>query len=598
MRLGLSLSLLVACGPSDLALDRVEPAEGLAIGGELVTLYGRGFTEGLEIRFGDRHSPHVEVIDPRTAQVELPSGIAGRVDLGATLDESSAELAEAFLYLPHDLTFVDPGPGWLPDLEGLLDGWAGDLNGDGIDDVMVLDTSYGLSWWRGTGSGSLLDDGSLVDEPLNDAALVDVDGDGHLDVLTCPRDNTSPRVLYGAPDSRPLGQVDTLPVMPGRCDAIGLGPDGTIALSRRSGSGSVIEILLPTGDGFTRSGEPIPGSCPVTSEAECEVTLDEGGRPTASITLAASSELIVAQAMDRLPTAVEVEVIEADVLLSVFFVDDEGERFSAPIEEIGVQVIRDLSSWESDGEGEGEIDLPLRSFGIAMEHPGDEELATVKLASVIAHLTGSARMEVATFTEWIPPIALPQRQHRLAIADVDGDQRSDILVGSAATGGSLTGFVAQGDTFVPIATSRLDAVRCGIRDLVATPILTRHTDLLVSCRDGQDRLLINDGSGRWFDDSARALPFGRGDSARLTLQDLDLDGRPELLIAKREGVDRLYGSVGDRWIDRTARLGLSLSDTRRLLSIDIDLDGALDVIGLGPDGAWVRVAAPSGPRQD
>ena len=67
-------------GPSP-ALTALDPAIGPTAGGNLVTVYGAGFAEGLQIWFGNALAPTVTVISELEAQVAAPANNAGVVDV-------------------------------------------------------------------------------------------------------------------------------------------------------------------------------------------------------------------------------------------------------------------------------------------------------------------------------------------------------------------------------------------------------------------------------------------------------------------------------------------------------------------------------------
>ncbi|MEM7518412.1 MAG: IPT/TIG domain-containing protein, partial [Planctomycetota bacterium] len=92
----LLLATLTACGgssgsssggggdvPNDghVALPGVTPARGSTSGGTRVTLYGEGFTLGLdgpnEVRFGELQAAEVQVLNDQTLTAVAPEGLAG-----------------------------------------------------------------------------------------------------------------------------------------------------------------------------------------------------------------------------------------------------------------------------------------------------------------------------------------------------------------------------------------------------------------------------------------------------------------------------------------------------------------------------------------
>lgn len=65
----------------DLAVDSVSPGVGPVQGGHTATLEGLGFSAASRVFFGFRESPEVKLLDPGRLLVEVPAGVAGRVDV-------------------------------------------------------------------------------------------------------------------------------------------------------------------------------------------------------------------------------------------------------------------------------------------------------------------------------------------------------------------------------------------------------------------------------------------------------------------------------------------------------------------------------------
>jgi hypothetical protein len=103
----------------------------------------------------------------------------------------------------------------------------------------------------------------------------------------------------------------------------------------------------------------------------------------------------------------------------------------------------------------------------------------------------------------------------------------------------------------------------------------------------QDRLLINDGFGHFFDSTFAALPIDRADGQSAASADLDLDGNPDLIIANQPSRNRLYLNRGNgTFEDHTPLLPVlstDLSTVRALLPVDVDLDGDYDLFVITAD---------------
>lgn len=595
-----AIAATAGCGPAP-ELLAVTPDRGLALGGEPIEVLGRGFDEDMTVYFGDLPASDFERIDGERLIAHPGPGVAGSVDV--TLRDAEGEvvatLSDGYRYLALDLQFVHADAGFLPSTPGLIDGVIGDLDGDGLDDLVVLTHEGALSWWRGTGAGTLTDEGPLIDD-VAALALADLDGDGHLDLATCSGGSETPRILYGDGQGGLLEEPSALPLLPGQCDDLAVLPGvlPTLAVLRRGGAGSVVQVLRSASADQPRQlvhpWEPEPGPCPVTGAATCAVERSESGALAATLTVTGAASLGVELDVQGEPLTLEVLLHEAvGVAVSATLIDAQGERFSGVLDTSSpLATARDPASWDHDGDGV--VDLPVQSAGIALDGEG-----TVTLTEIRLRIRGGGRALLFDAAPVPPAVQLARRHHHLALVDTRSADTVDVVVGDASAGGAVRLFTEGPTGWDRAAPTRLDAPACGIGGLHAGALTAgAGPDLIVLCRGAQDRLFVNDGSGRFFDDTSRALPVDGRDSAGVTLADLDLDGAPELLIASRDGVDRLYGSVDDRWVDRTARLDLDVRDTRRLLAVDVDGDGDLDVVALGPAGAELFVAVPEGPRAD
>lgn len=103
----LGLTLLCAAGAScqkggPLRVDKVDPAQGLVSGGDLVTIRGGGFEPGktqVEIRFGRQRAEQVSIASADKITVVTPPGDRGPVDVTLMFDDGTKfKIAEGFRY--------------------------------------------------------------------------------------------------------------------------------------------------------------------------------------------------------------------------------------------------------------------------------------------------------------------------------------------------------------------------------------------------------------------------------------------------------------------------------------------------------------------
>jgi hypothetical protein len=91
----------------------VEPAEGDAAGGDVVTIHGADFQQGVDVYFGDVKAPLVFFIDSEWLNATTPPGNPGLVDVRvANPDGEEAVIADAFRYTAElEVHSVSPGSG-------------------------------------------------------------------------------------------------------------------------------------------------------------------------------------------------------------------------------------------------------------------------------------------------------------------------------------------------------------------------------------------------------------------------------------------------------------------------------------------------------
>ncbi len=82
----------------DLHLVRVEPDSGAQAGGTYVTIFGSGFTPGMEISFGQAKGAIVQVLSPSMATARTPAGVPGEVDVTVRTQDASDQLPAGFSY--------------------------------------------------------------------------------------------------------------------------------------------------------------------------------------------------------------------------------------------------------------------------------------------------------------------------------------------------------------------------------------------------------------------------------------------------------------------------------------------------------------------
>ena len=169
------------------------------------------------------------------------------------------------------------------------------------------------------------------------------------------------------------------------------------------------------------------------------------------------------------------------------------------------------------------------------------------------------------------------RGDHLAVADVNGDGRADVLYGA-------------GDGVLAINTPQgfVEAKDCGISYQPGgiTPAFGDYNgdkapDLFVP-QNGRCKLFRNDGRGRFTDVASTAGDLGRpiGNATSAVWADLNNLGPPDLLVGCLRGQNRYFRNKGDgTFRDAGDEIGFyhRIFNTRALCVLDFNKDGVLDL---------------------
>jgi hypothetical protein len=286
-------------------------------------------------------------------------------------------------------------------------------------------------------------------------------------------------------------------------------------------------------------------------------------------------------------TDVDLVDVDADGTLDLFITQGTDSAASRPNRLLlnnGGGVFRDVSATQlptatansthtdfGDVDGDGDLDAIVANLG-------PEQLLLNDGKGVFAD--GSAGLPR-------PPGFFQDITSDARFADVDGDGDLDILLGNenpfdpSPTGGGQerllvndgTGrFTDQTAQRLPVDSDQTGAVVPGDIDGDG------DIDVVVLNR-GQDVVLVNDGAGRFTDQTSTRLPATSDTSRNGALADLDGDGDPDLVVANsRNEPIALYLNRGGAF--RAANFGMTplAHETDASLELaDVDGDGDLDV---------------------
>lgn len=175
---------------------------------------------------------------------------------------------------------------------------------------------------------------------------------------------------------------------------------------------------------------------------------------------------------------------------------------------------------------------------------------------------------------------LPRTAHDsedVAFVDIDGDEDLDIfLVSEDDRTDEL--YVNDGSGRFTDESSRLRTDDVSNAHAVLDLDGDGAPDLLTG-NIGVDRVLMNDGAGNFRDETVERWPQG-GESRTQDLELADVDGDGDLdVVVGNEGQNELFLNDGGRLVDATERsLPARVGETREVRAADVDADGDVDLI--------------------
>ena len=177
----------------------------------------------------------------------------------------------------------------------------------------------------------------------------------------------------------------------------------------------------------------------------------------------------------------------------------------------------------------------------------------------------------------IPPLATQVRSMDAQTADIDGDGDLDIIVAGEWAYNIL--LINDGNGKFTDETAQRFPLNSHDSEDIAIADFDNDGDLdliFVSEDDQLNEYYLNDGKG-FFKDASYYLPF-RGKSNAIATFDVNSDGLLDLMVGN-DGINFCFLNDGKgRWIEASDRIPKSKKTTQDLEIGDIDRDGDLDVI--------------------
>jgi len=171
----------------------------------------------------------------------------------------------------------------------------------------------------------------------------------------------------------------------------------------------------------------------------------------------------------------------------------------------------------------------------------------------------------------------------VAVADFNGDSRFDLFFGNAAdqtTSQTNEFYLNLGNVSFSNDLGQIPVTGISNSSLARDLNRDGFIDILIG-NSGQNILLINNGNARFFDQTGQRLP-SRFDLTRdIEVGDITGNGFPDIIVANENDDNRVLANNGSGiYLDQTgARLPVisAIEETREVELADVDGDGDLDI---------------------
>ena len=252
---------------------------------------------------------------------------------------------------------------------------------------------------------------------------------------------------------------------------------------------------------------------------------------------------------------------------------------------------------------DGKLTAPLKQLELELLI-GDIR-GHVELDNIVMHTATVGDLLVEDFERKNYFYAWNEQITSMVTGDLDLNDRADVLLATAANGGQAAAvrylrnlpqtsayFREENSESLRAISATVNAMALWDGDGDGDLDLVLGTSL-------QDRHLSNDGGARFTDDTDTTWPLDRAVARSIELADLDLDGRPDLVIGNAwPQRNRVYLGQGmNKVLDKTNVLPASSLATTKLVPIDVDGDGDLDLLEIGEKPPYIVLWISDEPRR-
>lgn len=550
---------------------------------------------------------------PVNLPADVPAGLSVWTqfwldDPGAVLGRSASNTLKLTVQAPLAGGGLFPGASY-PTPDGARSLVAGDVTGDGVDDLLVTFAfTDEVLLWRGDGVGGFGPPESIaVGGGPKFLALADLDVDGALDLVVVNADAESVSVLLGD-GAGAFSLHSTLPSGPDPTSLLLADVDGDgahdLLVGQHSGADGSGRIMLRPGLGdggfgpralYSVGQEPndlstgdLDGDGILDVAVLCDGAVFAVGELWMLRGLGAGS--FAATQLAELPLSPEALVVSdlnGDAVLDVAVAHQSGfdvgvwlglggGAFAEPQHHsVGVGA-RDLAGADLDGDG-------VQDLAVAASNSGE--------VAILIGL-GDGDFEPAV------PLVAGEGARSLALTDVDADGDLDVAVVNGVSN-TLSVIRGHGDgSFASVleVTTHEDTQWLAVEDVDGDGALDLIAPRTITIA-GPGVLDVRFGHGDGSFEPAQSFPAGPFHPASVQVVDLNLDGNHDLVAANPSNntVCVLLGE-GGRSFGAPQLTGFGFFDVAEALDHgDLDGDGVPDLVVVGaPVNMWVLLGAGDG----